>query len=89
MSATPAAFNAGANNNGVIISSTKDDIMAPNAAPIITATARFKTFPLNTNSLNSFYKLIIVRLIIKIIFINRKIRKLITAPLQKFNIEQQ
>src|SRR5437762_14025077 len=53
MSVAPMAFKAGVNNNGVITSSTKDEIIAANAAPITTATARSTTLPFMANSLNS------------------------------------
>src|SRR5580700_2915035 len=39
---------------GIKMSSTSDDTIFPNAAPIITPTARSKTFPRITNALNSF-----------------------------------
>src|SRR6266705_4785003 len=63
MSLAPMAFKAGVNNNGVITSSTKDEIIAANAAPITTATARSMTLPFMANSLNSLNIPIILDLV--------------------------
>src|ERR1700730_18720635 len=38
---------------GMMMSSTKDDTIFPKAAPIMTPTARSRTFPRMANSLNS------------------------------------
>ena len=54
MSATPAAWVAGAKINGVITSSTNELMMLENAAPITTATESSMTFPLMAKALNSF-----------------------------------
>lgn len=40
-------------NTGIIMSVTKDETIFPNAAPMITPTARSKALPLTANSLNS------------------------------------
>ena len=49
ISATPAALVAGVKINGVIISSTKELMMPPKAAPITTATDSSITLPLIAN----------------------------------------
>src|SRR6478672_229790 len=49
-----AIRSAGVRMRGVITSSTREVMIAPNAAPIMTAMARSITFPLRANSLNSF-----------------------------------
>ena len=49
-SLTPAASKAGCSKSGVITSSTKEDTIAPKAAPIITAIASSTTFPFKANS---------------------------------------
>ena len=51
---TPAAFKAGFKISGVMISFTNEVTIAPNAAPIITATARSTTFPRRRKAFNSF-----------------------------------
>jgi hypothetical protein len=43
---------------GMMMSATNDSTIFPNAAPMITPTARSTTLPLTANSLNSEAKLI-------------------------------
>ena len=51
--ATPAASNDGLSIRGVMMSSTNEEIIFPNAPPIMTATAKSSTLPFMINSLNS------------------------------------
>ncbi|EJK89299.1 hypothetical protein UUU_39220 [Klebsiella pneumoniae subsp. pneumoniae DSM 30104 = JCM 1662 = NBRC 14940] len=49
-------------SGGIIISATSDETILPNAAPMITPTAKSTTFPRIANSRNSFKKLILFSL---------------------------
>ena len=67
------AFKAGFKSAGVMISSTKEVTILPNAPPITTPTAKSTTLPFTANSLNSLKKSHKFKFISKFIIILRLI----------------
>jgi hypothetical protein len=52
-------FPSSSPSGGMMMSATSEDTIFPKAAPMITPTARSRTFPRETNSRNSFRMLMV------------------------------